>query len=163
MRLIFSLMFLCGTLQLFAQRDTTAPFLRFPTVPPFSIESIDGKLIAKGDLKKNTPLLIMYFSPGCEHCQTQTRDIKARIKDLQHIQILMASYQSMEDIKAYTASYGLNQFSNILIGRDNQFLLPPFFNIGSLPFLALYDKKGKLISIHEGNLPVSKLLESFGK
>jgi hypothetical protein len=33
----------------------------------------------------------------------------------------------------------------------------------SLPYLALYDKKGQLITTFEGNQKVNKILKAFGK
>lgn len=148
-------------MQAVAQSDITPAYKRFPTLPPMSITTAGGKLIAKGDIKKNTPVIIMYFSPQCDHCQQQTREMTGRMKDLDPVQIVMASYQPIEEITAFSKTYNLDKYPNIIIGRDAQFLLPPFYNIGSLPFLALYDKKGNLISVHEGNLSVDKLIAAI--
>lgn len=148
-------------IQAFAQRNTAPAFERFPTIPPLSLNAPGGKLLSKGDIKKNTPVIIMYFSPECDHCQQQTRELTARMKELEPVQIVMASFQPLESIEAFSKTYNLSRFSNILIGRDSQFLLPPFYNIGSLPYLALYDKKGKLIKVHEGNMSVDKLIAAL--
>jgi hypothetical protein len=49
------------------------------------------------------------------------------------------------------------------LGRDTKFFLPPFFKIQNLPFQALYDKSGKLITTFEGNVKIDKLLAAFNK
>lgn len=162
MKTIYTLIILLITsLMATAQKEVKPAYQRFPTIPPLSLNAPNGKLLSKGDLKKNAPVLIMYFSPECDHCQQQTREMTARMKDLEHVQIVMASYQPLESLEAFSKTYNLGKFSNILLGRDSQFLLPPFYNIGSLPFLALYDKKGNFISIHEGNVSVDKLIAAL--
>jgi hypothetical protein len=49
----------------------------------------------------------------------------------------------------------------MLIGRDEKFVLPPFYKIRSLPYLALYDKKGKLITTFEGTQKADTILNAF--
>jgi len=48
-----------------------------------------------------------------------------------------------------------------VLGRDTKFLLPPFYKIGNLPYLALYDKKGNFITSYEGNVKVDAMLKAF--
>jgi hypothetical protein len=47
------------------------------------------------------------------------------------------------------------------MGRDEKFALPPFYRIRNLPYLALYDKKGKLITTFEGNQKADIILDAF--
>jgi peroxiredoxin len=148
----------------YSQTDTLAPaYLRFPTVPPFQILQVDSAtMFSKSDLKKNQQLLLMYFSPDCEHCQHQTEDILHDIHSFKKVQIVMATYQPFEAMKSFYEKYNLEHY-NIHVGRDTKFVLPPFYQIKNLPFLALYDKKGNLITTFEGNQKVNKILKAFGK
>jgi len=147
-----------------SQTDSISPaYLRFPTVPPFQLLQVDSaSTFTKGDLKKNQQVLLMYFSPDCEHCQHQTEDILQNIKSFKKVQIVMATYQPFESMKSFYEKYELAKY-NIHVGRDTKFTLPPFFKIQSLPFMALYDKKGNLITTFEGNQKVNKILKAFGK
>ena len=106
--------------------------------------------------------MLMYFSPDCEHCQHQTEDILHDIRSFKKIQIVMATYQPFESMKSFYEKYDLARY-NIHVGRDTKFILPPFYRIQSLPFIALYDKKGNLITTFEGNQKVNKILKAFGK
>jgi thioredoxin-like negative regulator of GroEL len=47
------------------------------------------------------------------------------------------------------------------MGRDEKYMLPPYFRMQSLPFLALYDKKGQLITHFEGNQKIDTILNAF--
>ncbi|MFM2145685.1 MAG: hypothetical protein RL732_521 [Bacteroidota bacterium] len=147
------------TLALSAQPQLP-PFKRFPTLPPLELQTPDNKNLTKADLKKK-PTLIMYFSPTCDHCIRQTKDMQKRMKDLSKIQIIMATYQPLEELQAFVKEYELSRYSNIRTGRDVKYLLPPFFAMNSLPYFALYTSNGALITTFESNTKVDKILEAF--
>ena len=95
------------TAGLCAQADTDPPFKRFPTVPPINLLQADSTNLTKANLKKNQPTMIMYFSPGCDHCQHQTEDMIRRMDELKDIQIVMATYAPMEEMNDFIAKYNL--------------------------------------------------------
>jgi len=145
-----------------AQQDTAYPYKRFPTVPPISLLQADSSLLTKDKLKK-APVLLMYFSPSCDHCQHQVSEMLARMDDFKQVQFVLATYQPFEEMTAFIKEYKLEEHNNIKVGRDTKFTLPPFFHIQSLPFLALYDKKGSLITTFQGNVRIDTLLKAFQK
>ena len=83
------------------------------------------------------------------------------MNDLKKIQFILATYQPMEELVAFQNKYKLNEYSNIQAGRDTKYFLQPFYRIKNLPYLALYNKKGNLITTFEGNVTVDKLVEAF--
>jgi thioredoxin-related protein len=137
-------------------------YKRFPTVPPFSIVQVDSTTLTKEKLK-HQPTLIMYFSPDCDHCKHQWADMEKRMKDLKKYQIIMVTYQPFEEMVNFYKAHKIEEYPNVKMGRDSKFFLPPFFKIQSLPFQALYDKSGELITTFEGNVKIDKLLEAFAK
>jgi thioredoxin-related protein len=143
-----------------AQVDTSVPYKRFPTVPPFSLLQADSSMLTKDKLKK-APVLIMFFSPTCEHCQHQVKDMMKRIDEFKNIQWILATYQQFDEMVGFIKEYKLNKHSNIKVGRDSKYILPPFYQMQNLPYLALYDKKGDLITTYQGNVAVDTLLKSF--
>lgn len=157
-------LFLCSVLVIsmaMAQSPLNEPpYKRFPTVPPLQLLMKDSSTLTKDQVKKNQ-LIIMYFSPTCDHCQHQMEDMIASMDKLSHTQIIMATYQPFEEIDEFVKRYELSKYPNIRIGRDSKYLLPPFYNIRSLPYLALYNKKGDLLTTFEGNVKVAKLLQAF--
>jgi thiol-disulfide isomerase/thioredoxin len=136
------------------------PYKRFPNVPPLQLLMKDSSTFTKDQLKKQ-PLIIMYFSPSCDHCQHQMEDMIRDMEKLNGTQIVLATYQPFEEIDDFSKQFQLSKYPNIKVGRDNKYLLPPFYNIRSLPYLALYNKKGDLLTTFEGNVKVSKLLQAF--
>lgn len=118
-------------------------------------------MITKNELKKNRPVILMYFSPECHHCQRQMEDMLARMEELKKVQIILATYRPMEELIAFENKYKLQRHSNIQAGRDTKYFLQPFFRIRNLPYLALYDAGGKLITTFEGNVNVDRLIEEL--
>lgn len=137
-------------------------YKRFPTVPPFTILQVDSTTLTKENLKQQ-PTIIMYFSPDCDHCKHQWADMEKRMKDLKKYQIIMITYQPFESMVAFYRDHKMARFTNIKMGQDTKFFLPPFFRMQSLPYLALYDKNGHLITTFEGNVKIDKMLAAFSK
>ena len=158
---LFFLIGILFSLNLIAQ-DNTPPYKKHPGVPPFNLVHYDGKKITKDQLKKGQPVMIMFFSPKCDHCQKQTKDMLANMNKLKNTQIVMASYEPLADLKAFAIQYKLNH-NNIYIGRDETFFLPPFYKIGALPFIATYDKSGNLVNVHEGNVDMAELIKELSR
>ena len=151
-----------------AQTATTtarpeAPYLRFPTIPPFKILKVDSaNFFTRDDLKKNRLTLVMFFSPSCEHCKHQTEDIIAAPEEFKDVEIVMATYQPFAEMKEFYTYYRIADHPNIKLGRDEKYVLPGFYsNMQSLPYLALYDKKGNLITTFQGNQKVATLMTAF--
>lgn len=144
------------------QAPTAPAFQRFPNVPPFRLLKLDSSsFLTKEDLKKHRRTIIMYFSPECDHCKHQTEDLLASIDKFKDIDIVMATYQPFGEMKEFYEHYRLVDHPNIMIGRDEKFILPPFYKIQNLPFLALYDKKGELVTTFEGNQKIATILNAF--
>jgi thioredoxin-related protein len=139
-----------------------APYLKNPGFPPIHLLEIDSvHYFTKDDIKKNHKILLMFFSPECEHCKHQTQDILAEIGKFKDIEIVMATFQPFDEMKTFYSYYRIGDHLNIFMGRDEKYMLPPFYRMQSLPYLALYDKKGQYITHFEGNQKVDTILNAF--
>lgn len=139
-----------------------APYMRYPTIPPFHLLKLDSTTyLTKDSIRKNRKTIVMYFSPTCEHCKHQTEAILADFKEFRDIEIVMATYMPFEEMKEFDEHYKIYEHPNIKVGRDEKFVLPPFYRIKNLPYLALYDRKGNLITTFEGTQKTDILLKAF--
>ena len=164
-RILF-VIFLAATIISFAQQDTTAPlappYLRFPDLPPFKLLKVDSvTYFTKADVPKNKPVLLMIFDPNCDHCQHATEDILKNIESLKNIQVVMSTNASFEGLKDFYNRYELANYKNITVGLEVKYFLVPFYDVRNLPYLAMYDKKGKLITTHEGTIKIEAVIEAF--
>lgn len=107
------------------------------------------------------PTMLMFFSPTCPHCVHQIDSMIAYKKEFKDIQIVMATYQNLEELAAFEQKNVMQDFKNVLLGRDINFYMPVHYQIRTLPFMALYDKKGNLIQSYHGNTPVKDILAAF--
>jgi len=145
-----------------AQAQDQAPYLKYPTIPPFHLLKLDSATyLTKDDIKKHRRTLVMFFSPDCDHCKHQTESILADFNNFKDVEIVMATYQPFSEMKDFYEHYHLADHPNIKIGRDEKFFLAPFYKIRNLPYLALYDKKGNLITTFEGTQKAETIVKAF--
>jgi len=147
----------------FCQPDVNEPlYKRFPTPPPFRLLLIDSSTIySDNDLKKNMPVLIMVFSPDCEHCQHHAEEMVDNREKFKNIQVVMASMYTISKLKEFYTKYKLDKLEHVVVGQDREYIMGTYYKIKNMPFLAFYDKKRKLIDVFEGALPVDKILNKF--
>jgi len=161
---LLSAIFILIGIIVYCQQDSAllAPYKRFPTIPPFKLLNIDSTgYFTKADLKKNKPVLIILFNPDCDHCKHEIEQIIEDMDEFKEVQIVMATMMPFDLMKSFYEKYGLNKFDNITMGRDFQYLLPSFYQIRFMPYLAMYDKKGNLLTTFEGTMKMEDLVNVF--
>ncbi|GAB3012637.1 hypothetical protein GCM10027051_14610 [Niabella terrae] len=148
-----------------AQAQGTPLYLSQKTPPPTTLLLADSvtKWPLKARYAKNKQLFIMLFNPDCDHCQHETEALIKNISKFKDIQIVMATTKSISEMKAFIKRYGLNKYSNITVGRDIAYVIPSYYEVKNLPYLAFYDKNKRLISTFEGSLGMGAILKIFGK
>jgi thioredoxin-related protein len=149
------------TLQFAFAQAENPPFKENRNIPSFKIETVNKGIFASSKLKKGSPVVIMFFSPGCDHCIDQFEDMRKRINDLKNVQIVMATWQPIEELAEFNRKYRISQYPNIITGRDTEYFFPPFYQISNFPHFAFYNKAGKLVTTHEGNLSVDQILQNI--
>ena len=154
-----------ASLATFSQTDSTQPpYKRFPILPPLKLFLTDSSsYFTKNDFKKKTNVLIMLFNPECDHCQHETEEIINHIDQFRNVQIIMVTMMPFDAMKSFYQKYELSKYENIVVGQDQKFFLIPYYSVSNLPFLAFYDKKGNLISVFEGSMPIEKVWAEFEK
>jgi len=154
--------FFCLT-SAFCQKDSIQPaYKRFPTFPPVKLLMQDSAtLFSKEDLPKKTAVLLIIFNPECEHCQHETEELIKNMDSFKKIKIVMATMMPLKEMNEFIVKYDLSKFDNIIVGKDIHYLLPGFYMINSLPYLAMYDKQGHLLSTFEGTMKMEDLINVF--
>lgn len=152
---LLMLVFFAGALQ--AQTDTLPPYQQVPYVPPFKILQADSSWFTKKDLQAKKPVLILYFSPDCGHCQLETEEIISRIKELSNLQIVMITSRDYNEMKDFYRHYMLQKFPTIRVGSDTTRFISRFYNVKFTPFSALYNKKGQLVKVWEQGANLDEL------
>lgn len=151
MKYFFNL-FMIGLLPFLAvAQNSPASYTDYP-LPQFSLLLTDGSTsYTKASLPKGKQVLVMLFSPDCDHCQKETETIKANIKEFKNTHVLMVTSQPFEKMVGFYKDYDLAKYKGITVARDDRFFFPNYYKIKFFPFLVLYDKKDKYVKHFEGN------------
>ena len=154
MRTFFIAFFFSIAFAAAAQTDTLQPaFKRYPTLPLLQLLLTDSTTkFTKESLPKKKPVVVMLFSPDCEHCQHEAEQIVTNKDLLKDIQIVMVTGAPMYRIKEFGSNYGLSSLPNVVLAKDPHFFLFSFYAVRYLPFIAVYDKEGNLITAKGGTM-----------
>lgn len=141
--------------------QTTIPLMtaKQSNLPAFSITKVpDSSRFDKVNLQKNKAVIIMVFSPDCEHCQVRIKEIMANIKLFKNIQLLMLSNLGYTYINRFYKEFNINKYPNIIMGMDYRYQLGNFFTITSVPAFFLYNKNGKFVKAFDRDVPIKKII-----
>ncbi len=123
------------------------------TIAPFKIRLTNGAGYTYQQLAKNKPVILVYFSPTCDHCKLFTEKMLKRVDDFKNTQLVMISYEDIKAVKAFDEKYKLSMHQNIKVGSEGYtFIVQKYYNIQHFPFVAEYDKTGRLKKMMKGNL-----------
>jgi thioredoxin-related protein len=141
-----------------AQTDTSLLYLRFPIVPSFKLTNIaDSSFFSKASLKKNKATVIIIFSPTCENCVDETKELKEKIGLFKKAQIVMVSPLEYSYLRQFYDDNKIGDYPTITMGRDPGYFLGTFFKVRSLPSIFVYNKKGNFVKSFIGSTPVEEI------
>lgn len=134
------------------------------SIPPFKIVLTDGRPFDYKELKKGSPVMLIYFAPECDHCREYTKELISVMDHFKNTQIIMISYLPLGKLRQFSKEFRLEQFKNIKVGTEgNSFLVPGYYKIGTFPFTAIFDKEGKLSAIFRQPPNMGELYNHLGK
>ena len=141
----------------FSQSDSLPVYKRFPYIPQFTIyKAPDSTQFTRSNLKKK-PTVFIIFSPDCDHCQRETKDLLSNFDKFKKSQIVMVTYLPYEEMMQFYKDYKIANYPQIIMGRDAKFFFPIFFNVHNFPSIIVYNKEGKLKDSFEGTVSVDKI------
>ncbi len=132
---IFTLLLLMALPFFSLAQEEDAPYLKNPVIPQFSILNTDStSWFTHRDLRSGFPVMIMLFSPDCEHCKDQTEIIMKNMDKLKNTEIIMSTFQPIDKMKDFCSQYKLTRYSNIHVGRDVKYFFGPILPDSLFPF-----------------------------
>lgn len=144
--------------------DNTPPYQKDSTVPAFHILQADSSWFEKPDLAPNHPLVIVYFNPDCGHCQHTAQQFAKKMDQFRDVTFVWATYLSpLDSLTKFAVDYKLNNYPNVHFGKDLKYFIPSFYRVEYTPFMALYDKKGKLSGAWPTGVSPDELLVKLKK
>ncbi|MEO6150394.1 MAG: hypothetical protein ABIN95_06180 [Mucilaginibacter sp.] len=133
-------------------------------IPPFRILTTDSVYVTQTILKKNKPVMFIYFSPDCTHCTKFLDELKPHLKELSKFQIVMVTWIKYAAVKPFYDKMGYSAYKNITMGTEgDDLLVQQYFQIKDTPYVAIYNQSGKLVKTFDKPEKVDELLATAKK
>jgi thiol-disulfide isomerase/thioredoxin len=133
-------------------------------IAPFKIILTNGQSFQYTQLKKNEPVVLVYFSPDCDHCKEFAKHLIANYAIVQNKQVVMITYLPLPEVQQFDQQFKLSGHKNIKIGTEGfSFTVQAYYNVQHFPFLALYDKNGNQKVQFKEEVPFEKIKAAIVK
>lgn len=130
-------------------------------IAPFKMQLTNGQQYTSAQLAKG-PVVLIYFSPDCEHCQAFTKDLIKNYPVVANKQVIMVTFQAMDMLKPFVTQYNLNKYLNLKVGTEGtSYVVQHYYQIRSFPYIAIYDKNGNLVKTYEGEQPHAEIFKTL--
>jgi thiol-disulfide isomerase/thioredoxin len=127
-------------------------------LPPFRIMQSSGKVFRAEDLPMDKPIIIIYFSPECEHCETMMKEFFKNAAQFKEASVAMITYVAQDRVARFEKDYPVKKYANMYAGTEGTtFFVRDYFNISELPLEALYTKTGRFVLSFSREIPVQAL------
>jgi len=140
-----------------------------PAIPHFKMLKADSTYVSWTALKKDQPVMVVYFLPDCPHCQRLVADIERHIQAFAHIQIVLITdtkteYPMLRMLKDFTRQYQLSRYKNIMMGTEYPtYTANDYYGIRTTPFVALYNRSGKMVAALDNQPEIADVLSALKK
>ena len=152
------LLLLLVSLQTFSQSTVS-----LKKIAPFNIKLTNGQQYSASQLAPG-PVVLIYFSPDCDHCQNFTQDMIKNYSVINNKQVVMVTFQAMDMLLPFAKKYKLAQYPNIKVGTEGlSYNVQKYYGIRSFPYIAIYDKQGNLVKTYEGEQPHAEIFKTLKK
>jgi thioredoxin-related protein len=124
--------------------------LKLP-IPHYKILRADSTYVTEAAIKKNKPVMFIYFSPECPHCQRLLHEMEENYEPFKKIQIVMICYTRtvypyLRMLKNFSRDFDLPGHKNITMGSEfPKTAIVNYFHVQTTPFVAVYDRNGKMV------------------
>lgn len=158
--LFVSLIILAGCTQAQNKHDIT-------NIPPFKILKADSTYFTPANLKKHTPVMIIYFSPDCSHCQHMVYEMKPKMKEFGNTQIVMITFTDFNRLKMiqnFNRDFDLAKYPNITVGTEGRsYVVQSYYQVKTTPYIAVYNRQGKLVKAFDKAPAMNELIAAVKK
>jgi len=163
--LLFLLILSCAiTTYSFGQtqaKSSVPVYLKDAVIPFFTIQKLDSTWFTKDSLPNKRPIVLIYFSPDCGHCQWEATEIVKNMDSLNKAFFVWISSLSLGKINTFYNTFGLNKFNNIAIGKDVKYFIPVYYSIKYDPFIVIYDKRGAYVKEFRDGVKIPDLIKAL--
>jgi len=129
-----------------------------PELPVFNILLPDSVTVLNtSKIPTGNPIVLVYFSPDCEHCQAETEWILHHMDSLKKVNFYFVTNDPLDRLQIFYKAYGMDRHPNIVVGRDYEFAFIRLFKGISPPYTILYDRDKHERRVFSGSGEIDQL------
>ena len=117
-------------------------------IPTLSFLNTDKELVKNSNIPVGKPLVLIYFRSDCDHCLHTAQTLKQQAKNYPAT-IWMVSAETIETLRTFEDMTGLYDVENLTVLQDYHQKMHTWFNFTKLPFVVIFDKKGKQLKTYD--------------
>lgn len=155
--LVFVFLF-CLPMMVHAQNKVNAKAIG-AALPPFTIVKTNGTAITNPLLKKGKPVMVIIFSPECDHCERVLDSLKTMAGNFKNTQLLLVTEARHKGLLSkFLKKINLDNmpaFNNT--GWDGGNLIYDIYTYQHLPQVNIYSERYKLVHTLAGSFPLDSL------
>ena len=162
MKKILSILFLLIPTVAFLQpsKDTSAPYFKNNGYPDIKLLLTDSSTVyTKANLPTDKTVVLIFFSPDCEHCQHTVKEMIPKMDSLSNLFMVWngPSYLPLDQVKEFYTHYHLADYSNVIMGKEISYFMPLHYRIEITPYAAIY-KNGKFFTEFRKGIELEDLI-----
>ena len=127
----------------------------------FKILSIDSSLcLDSGNIGQGHPIVFIYFSPDCNHCQNETKEILDHVSQLKHTKIYWVTNDPTDATKEFYSYFRFDTVKNMFVCKDYNYSFYRAYLPPDVPYIAIYNSKNKLVKVYRGETNIQSIISS---
>lgn len=146
----------------YGQAQFEAPYQKNPSLPAFNMLMLDSTDVLNGNnIPSGRPVILIMFSPDCNHCEQLTDSIVKHMDRLAKARIYMVTPMYLPAIKEFYKKKQLSKHKNIVVGKDYEFFFPKFYNAYDVPFIVVYNRNKTLVKAFGQHNTITEIIEAI--
>lgn len=127
-------------------------------IPSFRLTMSNGKFFNASELPLGKPVIVVYFSPECDHCQDLMKEWFKKSAEFKKASVVMITFLPISNLALFESEFKTKRHSNTFVGTEGtSFYVRNYYKVTDMPFVALHDKNGNLIITYSKKIPLKSL------
>lgn len=158
----FLFIFLCGC---YNKQPSVRTGKEGKDIPSFDVLKTDNTTYFNtANTPNRNPIVLFSLSTHCPYCKAQMEEIINDMDKLKDIQFyIFFSSSPISELNKFQTQYQLSKYANIRVSMDYNKIFSKYFEITTVPFLAVYGKDKKLKVAFLGKTDIDQIKKAAFK
>ncbi|WP_394346385.1 thioredoxin fold domain-containing protein [Dinghuibacter silviterrae] len=113
------------------------------------------------NIPNGEPVMIIYFSPDCDHCQQLTDSLLANVRSFATTRIYFITIDPFDRLRVFNSHYHIFKYPNIVLGRDYEYSFVNELKPTGTPWVFIYNSHKDLKAIYPSITNVHNLINTI--